>query len=598
MTIRRNLYIVVSALCLFFLPGCAHVQQADKETFHLVIAHVNDTHSHLEAAEYPLNIKGESVKAELGGMARLKSAVDDLRAKNNNVLFLHGGDMVQGTLFFSRYQGRADIEILNMLGVDVVGSGNHEFDKGPGMLASFIALADFPVVSSNIDVSEEPKLAGRLAPYTVKTVGKEKIGIIGITAVETPAISNPGPAIRFVDPAAGVNAAVTELGRIGVGKIIVLSHCGYEADIALAKKIAHVAVIVGGHTHTLLGDAAAFGSLGLKPEGPYPTVVKDRDGKDLLIVQAWEWAKVLGSLNVSFAADGSPVKWSGTPLLLVGTAFKKDKRIVPAGSQEQADIISALRASGVVGMYGKEEAVERRIAAYAAPLKEMMKTVIAHASSDLIRGENAGPGPIAVDSMLAKTRSAGVRIAIQNTGGIRKDIVGGNISVADVYELLPFNNTLVVMDMKGAELVAALEEAVEFQITSGNKAPYLYVAGMSFRIDGAAQGGSRIRDVKVKAADNGYEAIDGAGIYRIVTSSFLAGGGDGMSLFRKAAIYRLDTGFIDAEVLMEYLKAKGAINPPTEKRISSLPHENVRIAAVIPLAEYTNNQSFELLWAA
>jgi 5'-nucleotidase / UDP-sugar diphosphatase len=599
MLMRRNLFIVLAVLSLFFAPGCAHIQQADRGEFELTIAHVNDTHSHLEPTLYPLKINGETVSAKLGGMARLKGALDDLRSKNRNVLFLHGGDMVQGTLYFGKYQGRADMDILNMLGIDAATIGNHEFDKGPLALASFISMAKFPIISSNIDVSMEPKLAGRLAPYVVKMFGEEKVGVIGVTTTDTPAISGPGPLVRFIDPAASVMAAVAELNRLGVKKIIALSHLGHEEDIALAKKLAHVSIIVGGHTHTLLGDMAAFGPLGLKSGGAYPTVVKDREGKNVLIVQAWEWAKVMGRLNVRFNEDGAVVKWSGSPILLAGNAFKKNDKDISEGSKKQADIISALRSSGVAGISKEDGSVNARLLMYSEPLKAMMKQPLARISADLKRGNNTGPGPIVADSMLAKTRSAGVQIAIQNCGGIRKDIAAGELTVAEAYELLPFNNTLIILELKGADLVEALEEAVDFQMAAGNRAPYLYVAGMAFRVDESAQKGSRIRDVVIRASNNDYIPIETSKAYRIVTSSYLAGGGDGIHIFEKAASYRYDTGFIDAEVFMEYLKDKGTIEPPAEKRISLAPDYNAWLTVIIsPYSASSSRLPVGLLEAA
>jgi 5'-nucleotidase / UDP-sugar diphosphatase len=596
MLIRRSFFILSVVLFLVCPLGCAHVQQADQKEFDLTIAHVNDTHSHLEAVGYSLKIKGETVKVELGGMPRLKSALDDLRSENSNVLVLHGGDMVQGTLYFARYDGKADMDMLNLLGLDTAVPGNHEFDKGPRMLTSLVSMANFPIVSSNIDASGDSFLSGRLAPYTVRTIGEEKIGIIGVTTTETPAISNPGPVIRFADPEASIKAAVSELRGMGVRKIIVLSHLGYEEDMALAKKISHVAVIVGGHTHSLLGDAAAFDSFGLKPEGPYPTVVKDRDGRDVLIVQAWEWAKVVGRLNVRFRPDGSVLNWSGSPILLVGSTFKKDGETI--SGEARSGIINTIKASGVANVYEEDDSAKKRLAIYAAPLKEMMNTVIARATGDLRRGDNTGPGPLVVEAMLLKTRSAGVQIALQNTGGIRKDIAAGEISVADVYELLPFNNTLVIMALKGSDLVAALEEAIDFQIGSGNKRPYLYVAGISFRIDESAQKGGRVRDVRVRTGEGGYSELDIASTYRIVTCSYMAGGGDGMSIFMKASGYRTDTGFTDAEVFMEYLKSKGTIDPPAEKRISLRPHDKIHITAVNTYYENVITRACELPWAA
>jgi 5'-nucleotidase / UDP-sugar diphosphatase len=600
--LMRKRHILLSALLvlgLLLIQGCSHVQQADTGELYITIAHVNDTHSHLEASEYTLKTQGGPVRVQLGGMARLKSALDDLHSKNSMVLFLHGGDMVQGTLYFAKYQGRADMDILNLLQIDVASAGNHEFDEGPRMLASLIAMAHFPIISSNIDVSKEPLLEGRLAPYVIRTVGKERVAVIGLTTVDTVAISNPGPNVSFRDPVVSVMASVAELHKMNVRKLILLSHLGYDEDLALSKKISGVHVIVGANSHTLLGDMAAFSSLGLHPAGPYPTVVKDREGKDVLIVQAWEWAKVMGVLRVRFNADGYVTAWSGSPILLSGTTFRQDDRAVEPGSRTQKDIIRNLKSSGVIGLYEEDEVVRARLSVYSGPLKEMMKTVIARSEQDLVRGNNTGPGPIVVDSMLQKTRSAGVQIAIQNTGGIRKDMAAGDITVADVYELLPFNNTLVLIDLKGAELLAMLEEAVDFQIASGSRGPYLYVAGMSFRIEATAQKGMRIRDVKVRLKDNLYSTLESANTYRIVASNYLAGGGDGMHVLGKAAGYRSDTGFIDAEVLMEYLKGLGKVTAPEEKRISAARHyHDNRIVAVRLYSFFANNLHGEIPMAA
>jgi 5'-nucleotidase len=594
--VRRGLAVLAVILSFAGLAGCAHLQQAGPSEFELVIAHVNDTHSHLEASGYPLTINGESVRVELGGMARLKSALDDLRAANRHVIFAHGGDMVQGTLYFSKYGGMADMDILNLLGLDAATTGNHEFDRGPQTLLTLISKAGFPIVSSNIDTSADPALAGRPAPYTLIRAGGAEIGVIGMTAIETPAISNPGPYVRFKDPGASVMAAVAELRGKGVNKIIVLSHCGYEEDIAIAKKLAHVSVIVGGHTHTLLGDSSAFEPLGLKPEGPYPTVVKDRDGRDVLIVQAWEWAKVLGTLYVGYGPDGYARKWSGSSKLLVGPSFTRDNKIVTGSTR--AEMIDSLRSSGVAVMYDEDAAVRKAIDGYAGPLRLMMSTVVGRISGDLRRGNNTGPGPLVADAMLSKTRNAGVSIAVQNTGGIRKDIMAGAMTVADCYELLPFNNTLVILELKGSELIAAFEQAVEFQIASGNKSPYMYVAGITFRIDETAPAGRRIRDVRIGNANEGYAPIDPAVNYKIVTCSYMAGGGDGMTVFMKSAGRRTDTGFTDAEVFMEYLKAGGRVNPPTEERILLLGHDRLRISALIRPAGQAERRYPGLLKAA
>ena len=568
---RSGTLVIVAflSLVLLFVQGCATSHEIRHETLTLTIAHINDTHSHLDPTEVALTANGTPVKVPLGGFARLKTAIDDLRGQQQNVLFLHGGDMVQGTLYFTHYGGKADAAFMNLLGVDVMCAGNHEFDRGPELLAELIDRLNFPMVSSNVDVSQEPILAGRLPPFVIKQIANTEVGIIGLTTMEAPFVSNPGPNVTFADPAASVRKAVEALNAHGVRRIILLSHSGYEEDIVLAKKVPGLSLIVGGHTHSLLGDAAAFPQLGLIPDGPYPTIVKNPLGKNVLVVQSWEWAKLLGVLKVTLNPDGEPVAWSGRPQLLAGTPFRRNNTPVLPVSDTYAEVVRALKESGVVAFYDEDPYAKKMLETYSRPLQEMMHTNIAAAAQNLERGNNTGPGPLVADAMLWKTRASGTQVAIQNTGGIRRDIPAGPVSVATVYELLPFNNTLVILDLKGSELKAALEEAINFQLATSGKEPYLYVAGATFRIDAAAPKGSRIRELRVKLADGSYTGIDNVRTCRIVTNNYIARGGDGIPTLGAATGYRIDTGFTDAEVFLEYLKSLGTIHSPTEKRISS-----------------------------
>ncbi len=561
--------LALLSLAVLLVQGCSTAPGLRQEALTLTIAHINDTHSHLDLTEVTLTANGSPVKVPLGGFARLKTAIDDLRGRQQNVLFLHGGDMVQGTLYFTHYAGRADAAFMNMLGIDVMCAGNHEFDRGPELLAELIDGLNFPLVSSNVDVSLEPLLMDKIRPFVIKQIAGTVVGIIGLTTMETPFVSTPGPNVTFADPIASVKKAVEALNARGVTRIILLSHSGYEEDIALAKKIPGLSLIVGGHTHSLLGDTAGFSRLGLTPDGPYPTLVKNPFGKNVLVVQSWEWAKLLGVLKVTLNPDGEPVAWSGSPKLLAAHAFRLNNLPVQPASDIYTEIVRELNESGVVAFYDEDPHAKKMLETYAGPLQEMMRTTVAAAAQNLERGNNAGPGPLVANAMLWKTRASGTQVAIQNVGGIRRDIPAGPVSVATVYELLPFNNSLVILDLKGSELKAALEEAVNFQLATSGKEPYLYVAGITFRIDTAAPKGSRIREPRVKLADGGYADIDNARAYRIVTNNYLASGGDGIPTLGAATGYRVNTGFTDAEVFLEYLKSLGTIRAPAEKRISS-----------------------------
>jgi 5'-nucleotidase len=152
-------------------------------------------------------------------------------------------------------------------------------------------------------------------PYVIKTVDGQKVALVGVATPETPFISSPGATVKFLDPAESLAKAVRDLEKQGVNKIVVLSHLGYDVDKALAAKTTGVDVIIGGHSHSLLGP---MGSLGLKSLGDYPTVVKDAAGDTVLVATSWQWANAIGSLDVDFDEAGKVVSFKGTPKLLAG----------------------------------------------------------------------------------------------------------------------------------------------------------------------------------------------------------------------------------------------------------------------------------------
>ncbi len=253
--------------------------------FELTILHSNDVHGRL-APTLPFGSECTPAhKAEnkcLGGAARMANAVAAVRAEGGPVLLLDAGDQFQGTLFYTHYKGQAAVQVMNRLGYDAMAVGNHEFDDGPETLARFAAAAHFPLLAANMDVSADPTLAGKVAPWVVLNAGGEKIGVIGLITEETPSISSTGDHIRFVPLAGALRRAVAELEAEGIDKIVALGHVGYWRNIDLARTVAGADIIVGGHSHTyLLSDDSAAA-------GPYPTVARSPRSETVLIVQAYQ----------------------------------------------------------------------------------------------------------------------------------------------------------------------------------------------------------------------------------------------------------------------------------------------------------------------
>jgi 5'-nucleotidase len=553
-------YFLFLLFFLLALAGNASAANSPGADFTLTILHLNDTHSHLEPSLMSYSCGNQNYKTELGGFSYMGTAVSELRQKEKNLLFLHGGDIVQGTLYFTRYQGQADIDLLNGLGLDAATLGNHDFDLGTAVTAKLADAAAFPFISANVDASQDPVLAGKIKPYFIKSFAGEQIAIIGATTPYTAEFFRPGSSVSFEEVVPRVAATVREIQARGINKIILLTHIGYKEDLRLARTVPGIDVIVGGHSHTLLGgqagDQSAFrrGGLRLNPAGDYPTVVSGPGGKTVLVVQAWEWGKILGNLKVFFDEKGEVKSWQGNPILVAGDLFPQERET----SKGATEVEYTGKGGGesclppAVKRYKKDSAIKERLAHYAKPLDEFQHVKIATAARVFKRGDRRGPGHLVAESMLWKTRHLKTRVALQNVGGIRCDIPAGDITVRTVYELLPFANTVNVLDLTGRQLRRTLEEMIRGQIADG-RAPNVYAAGLEFRINRRAPFGWRVTDLRIKDG-KGYDPVGPTAVYRVAVQNYLAGGGDGCQTLKRAKKYRYDTGFVDAEVFMEYLK--------------------------------------------
>jgi 5'-nucleotidase/UDP-sugar diphosphatase len=570
----------------------------------VTILHVGDTHSKMEPTQVRLTLdigeglKDKGVYVELGGFPNLMSAVEALRRQAPNVLFLHSGDMFQGTLYFTQFQGAADTEFWNLMKLDVATLGNHEFDKGPPvLLANLLEKARFTIVSSNVDFNAEPQLqAVKMLPYTVRRLEGQEVGIIGLTTEETPFISSPGNNIVFNQAAFSVQKAADELAARGIDKLIVLSHQGYSEDIELAAAVSGIDLIVGGHSHTLLGD---FSAIGVSSAGPYPTLAKGKDGSTVLVVQANEWGKFLGDIQLDFDAGGVVRSWQASPKAVVGRQWFRvydlpnlagePKRVqfapgssgavdiaeydgklyAPVASGPQAEayrqvhaaLLDRLASEPTVILVDPHPEGAAKLALYSAGVNQLKGQVIAQAGEDLVRKLNSGTGPIIADGMAWK---AGAQVALNNPGGVRININQGPISVATVYELLPFANTLVTLPLKGSDLVQTIEDGADFQISRYGTDPnnaYLYVSGVRFTLELAKPKGQRVTGVEVKTSGGAYAPLDPETVYKVVVNNFMAAGGDRYDTL-KGLSGKYDTGFNDAEVFMEYIRDKTLVNLP------------------------------------
>ena len=467
---------------------------------YVTILHFNDYHGYLQ----PVEVEGKSV----GGLARLATAVREVRAWNdprgNLTLLLVAGDILQGTPFSMAYKGEPDVLGLNLMGVDAMALGNHEFDFGQNNLHRLMELAQFPILSANIYVRETgERLADAFVRFTLPdgTPG----AIFALTSDETPVETMPVnvEGLQFTSPYEEARKVLDEIGDTAQF-LIAVTHIGHAEDLELARMFPQLDVIIGAHSHTVVEPPVRVGKT--------------------LVCQAGSYGRYLGQLDM-LVRDGDVAKHRGF-------LRRMDGRVAPAPD------------------------VQAIVDEYASKLEEQLREVVAHAEvlldgeRDEIRSRETNLGNLVTDLYREYTRAD---VALVNSGGIRSSIAAGPITVGDVLQVAPFSNLIAIKQVTGAQLRRALEFAAGLERPHGG---FPQVSGMALVIDG-----DRLAGVTV-----GGEPLDDEKTYTLAAPEFLLAGGDGYHMLAEGAppVY---LGFTDNTILIQMLRLKRNVSPQVEGRI-------------------------------
>lgn len=591
----RKAFAFTGAAALILGAGLSHAGD-------LTILHINDHHSHLKPdSRMSLNLDGKSTRVRSGGMPAVIAKMKELEASKANVLKLHAGDAVSGSLFFTLFKGEADAALMNEVCFDAFALGNHEFNEGDAGLAKFLDFlkageCNTPVLAANVKpevgVSAlTPKSeTDYIQPYTVIDVAGTKVGIIGIDIVrKTIMSSSPDDTTRFLDEAETSQKMVNELKEAGVNRIVIMAHYGYKNELELAAKIDGVDVIIGGDSHTLLGD---FEEIGLNSAGPYPTVVEGVGGNLVCVATAWQYSQIVGELNISFNDAGDVESCSGLPHVMVADSFKRKNdegdRVEIEGADRDA-VYAQINADPKLSIVEEDAQAASVLASFNEKVEEMQTIKVGVVTENLClaripgdtRSKLCSPEDTASKgsdiSMLVahafREMAKASDIAIQNGGGVRTDIAKGDLTMGDAYKLLPFANTLVEMDMTGAEIKSVLEEALDYALQpDGSTGAYPYAAGLRWHVDAAKPTGQRLSKMEFKGRnDSSWSPLDSTATYKLVTNNYIAAGRDGYLTFKtvKNDGRYLDTYLDYAQSFVDYVRERGSVGKLPESEYST-----------------------------
>lgn len=561
----------------------------------------NDLHGNLEPPHLAVTTTDSdqrTVAVPAGGVAYLADAIRRLKQENPNHAVVSAGDMIGASpLLSALFLDEATIDAINAIGIDFNAVGNHEFDKGsaellrmqnggcerftprtPCALDGRFAGANFAFLAANT----LHRNGDTLFPSTgIKSFGNGtravKVGFIGMTLKGTAGLVAPAGIkdIRFADEAATANALVPQLKAQGADAIVVLIHQGGTTDGGinacpnlsgdilpiLDKLDPAIDVVVSGHTHRAY--ICDYPRPDPKADVKSRSQSQQPSFQPLLLTSAGRYGTLLTDIELRIDPHAHKVvARSARNLIVQGEGF------TDSGGRTVAPVDTLPR-------FNKDAAVDAVVSRYAAASASLAQRPAGILTASLsYRQVASGESPLGnliADAQLAATAApehGGAQLALMNPGGLRAEIAappgGGGVRYEQLFRTQPFGNTLIVRRFTGAQLRAILEQQFSSGSNTTERPRVLFPShGFSYAYDLRRPPGRRIVDMRL----HGRPIRDDAH-YRVTMNSYLAGGGDNFSVFRRGEW--IAGGLTDVDALESYLRTQSPVSPPSTDRIQRL----------------------------
>lgn len=476
--------------------------QAEK----LVILHTNDTHSQIMPTD-----------ADLGGVARRKTLVDSVRAAEKNVMLIDLGDAVQGTSYFTLYKGEVENRVMDLLGYDIAILGNHEFDNGAEELAKRLETATPTFISSNY--SFDGPMADTFRRWTMRDFGKRRIAFIGLNLRPHGMIADGNyNGVVYEDAIEVANRLASRLrAEMGADMVVALTHVGYDGlpapkDVDIAAKTRGIDLILGGHSHTYINEADSA-----------MAHVRNLDGETVVIAQAGKQGTAVGEVTIDL------------------DDLSLSTRLIPVTNR----------------LDKPQPAVEQMLQPYNYGVDSLMSVKLAYSDVELERESNELRNFL-TDFVLERGRQIApngkVDLAINNKGSIRRSLAKGDVTLGMVMDAQPFRNTIEVLEIKGSDLI----DALNVMATRGGD---LVSHNVDITMDKATM---KCKSIKIDGKN-----INPSKTYRVATIDYLANGGDYMEPLTKGKKITASPNIVQTD-LIDYLKQNFTtrhINPSDKPRM-------------------------------
>jgi 5'-nucleotidase / UDP-sugar diphosphatase len=509
--LRRLLPLAVAALAACapaVTPAPAASALAEDR---IQLLHTDDIHGHLDADIVQSASASSSFRA--GGMAQLAGQVAVFRARApQRTLLVDAGDTWQGTFISNTNKGEAVTRAMSLMRYDALAVGNHDFDWGQDVLAQRAGEAAFPFLAANVIETRTGRSPPYLKPFVVRDLGLTRVGIIGLTNPASGSIvkATSIAGLRFLPAADSLRPVIAEV-RKQASIIVVAAHIGTADATQLAREVPGIDVIIAGHDHAPVQTARLEGATTIVDAGPY--------------------TQYLGRLEIIVDRATGTMKDAVRGGVLTPIAANPNVKPDP----EIAKLVAERRAE-------TEKYTSRVVGRTSAPLTNVR--------------EETGFGNLITDAFVEYGRQQGWKtdVAFYNMAGVRAAFSPGPITYGQLYEALPFSNTVVSVDLAGADLAAIIDRAV----CVGGR---LHMAGVVavFRFDAGTPN-------CVKSITVGGAPLAPARSYHVATIDYLLLGGDGHSGFAKGT--NVVYGDVEVDVVAAYIRAHSPVSPKVEGRLA------------------------------
>lgn len=537
---RLSLKTAIAAALVTTLAGCATTSEPawqEDTTYKITVLHTNDNHGRFWQNKY-----GEY------GMAARKTLIDDIRtevqAEGGSVLLLSGGDINTGVPESDLQDAEPDFKGMNKIGYDAIALGNHEFDNPLDVLQKQIDWAEFPMLSANI---YDKKTGERMyQAYEIFEKQGIKIAVVGLTTEDTAKIGNPEyiGSLEFRDPKLEAKKVIAELNETEKPDLIfAVTHMGhYEngerginapGDVALARSLdmGELDMIVGGHSQE---PVCMEGPNLIKKNFKPGDECKPDQQNGTWIVQAHEWGKYVGKADFEFRnGELEMVSYDLIPVNLkkkVNIDGKKQRVFIEDEIEQDAELLAFLKPFQEKG----QGQLNVKIASTNGKLE---------GDRNVVRFEQTNLGRLIATSHMVRAKAD---FAVMNSGGVRDSIEAGDVTYKDVLTVQPFGNIVTYADMTGKEVLDYLNVVATKPVDSG---AYAQFAGIKMTVENG----------KVSNVFIGGKQLRLDETYRFTVPSYNAAGGDGYPKISDHPGY-VNTGFVDAEVLKDFLETNSPID--------------------------------------